>query len=109
MSEVSTIGLDLAKNVFQVHGANASGAIDFVETWVTVCTGHMGDTSRQACLAGGVECPGRSVRLWRSVFGSSRVFSTAIRTARAFTSAGRRSPFGPLGIVVHLFQLRLYV
>jgi transposase len=27
MSEVSTIGLDLAKNVFQVHGANASGAV----------------------------------------------------------------------------------
>ena len=25
------------------------------ETWVTVCTGHMGDTSRQACLAGGVD------------------------------------------------------
>jgi hypothetical protein len=24
MLEVSTIGLDLAKNVFQVHGANAS-------------------------------------------------------------------------------------
>jgi transposase len=29
MSEVSTIGLDLAKNVFQVHGANASGAVVF--------------------------------------------------------------------------------
>lgn len=27
MSEVSMIGLDLAKNVFQVHGADASGAI----------------------------------------------------------------------------------
>ena len=27
MSEVSTIGLDLAKNVFQVHGADASGAV----------------------------------------------------------------------------------
>jgi hypothetical protein len=27
MSEVSTIGLDLAKNVFQEHGANASGAL----------------------------------------------------------------------------------
>src|ERR1700689_1385227 len=25
MSKVSTIGLDLAKNVFQVHGASASG------------------------------------------------------------------------------------
>ncbi len=33
----------------------------------------------------------------------------AIMTARAFTSAGRFSPLGPLGIVVHLFQLRLYV
>ena len=32
-----------------------------------------------------------------------------IKTARAFMSAGRRSPFGPLGIVIHLFQLRLYV
>src|SRR5260370_16487664 len=29
MSEVSTIGLDLAKNVFQAHGANASGAVVF--------------------------------------------------------------------------------
>jgi transposase len=29
MSEVSTIGLDLAKNVFQVHGANASGVVVF--------------------------------------------------------------------------------
>jgi transposase len=29
MSEVSTIGLDLAKNVFQSHGANASGAVVF--------------------------------------------------------------------------------
>jgi len=27
MSEVSTIGLDLAKNVFQVHGADASGVV----------------------------------------------------------------------------------
>jgi hypothetical protein len=26
MSEVGTIGLDLAKDVFQMHGANASGA-----------------------------------------------------------------------------------
>jgi hypothetical protein len=29
MGEVSIIGLDLAKNVFQVHGADASGAILF--------------------------------------------------------------------------------
>ena len=29
MSEVLTIGLDLAKNVFQVHGADASGAVVF--------------------------------------------------------------------------------
>jgi transposase len=29
MTEVSTIGLDLAKNVFQVHGADASGAVIF--------------------------------------------------------------------------------
>lgn len=27
--EVNTIGLDLAKNVFQAHGADAAGAIDF--------------------------------------------------------------------------------
>ena len=25
MSEITTVGLDLAKNVFQVHGADASG------------------------------------------------------------------------------------
>jgi transposase len=29
MSKVSTIGLDLAKNVFQVHGASASGTVVF--------------------------------------------------------------------------------
>ena len=27
MSEVATVGLDLAKNVFQVHGADASGRV----------------------------------------------------------------------------------
>src|SRR6516162_716212 len=27
MSKISTIGLDLAKNVFQVHGVDASGAV----------------------------------------------------------------------------------
>jgi transposase len=29
VEEVSTIGLDLAKNVFQAHGASASGAVVF--------------------------------------------------------------------------------
>ena len=29
MKKVSTIGLDLAKNVFQAHGANASGPVIF--------------------------------------------------------------------------------
>ena len=29
MGEVSTTGLDLAKSVFQVHGADASGAVVF--------------------------------------------------------------------------------
>ena len=29
MGEVSTIGLDLAKEVFQVHGADAAGAVVF--------------------------------------------------------------------------------
>ena len=29
MGEVSTIGLDLAKSVFQVHGADASGTVLF--------------------------------------------------------------------------------
>jgi transposase len=27
MSEVSTIGLDIAKSVFQIHGVNAAGAV----------------------------------------------------------------------------------
>ncbi len=49
------------------------------ETWVTDCSGHMGDTSSLASQAGGVECPGRSVRLWKSVFGSSRVCSMGRR------------------------------
>ncbi len=29
MTEVTTIGLDLAKNVFQAHGASVSGAVVF--------------------------------------------------------------------------------
>ena len=29
MGEVSTVGLDLAKHVFQAHGADASGAVVF--------------------------------------------------------------------------------
>ena len=29
MTEVTTIGVDLAKNVFQVHGASASGTVAF--------------------------------------------------------------------------------
>ena len=27
MSEITTVGLDLAKNVFQVHGADATGRV----------------------------------------------------------------------------------
>jgi transposase len=27
MGEVSTIGLDIAKSVFQIHGVNAAGAV----------------------------------------------------------------------------------
>jgi transposase len=27
MNEITTIGIDLAKNVFQVHGVDASGAV----------------------------------------------------------------------------------
>jgi transposase len=29
MNEITTIGLDLAKHVFQVHGVDASGATNF--------------------------------------------------------------------------------
>jgi len=29
MTEVSTIGLDLAKNIFQAHGANAADGVIF--------------------------------------------------------------------------------
>ncbi len=29
MGEVRTVGVDLAKNVFEVHGADASGAVLF--------------------------------------------------------------------------------
>ncbi|PJI54764.1 IS110 family transposase, partial [Methylobacterium radiotolerans] len=29
MGEVSTVGIDLAKSVFQVHGADTSGAVVF--------------------------------------------------------------------------------
>jgi transposase len=29
MEEISTVGLDLAKRVFQVHAANSSGAVVF--------------------------------------------------------------------------------
>jgi hypothetical protein len=32
MKKVSTIGLDLAKNVFQAHGADASGVVHPIRT-----------------------------------------------------------------------------
>ncbi len=32
MGDVSTIGLDIAKNSFQAHGADASGAVVFRKT-----------------------------------------------------------------------------
>jgi transposase len=33
MGEVTTIGLDIAKSVFQAHGADASGAVVFRKKW----------------------------------------------------------------------------
>ena len=36
-SEVSTIGLDLAKEVFQVHGADAAGAVVFSKAIAPDC------------------------------------------------------------------------
>ncbi|WP_301336107.1 hypothetical protein [Paracoccus aminovorans] len=36
MSEITTIGLDLAKNVFQAHGADASGNAMALPSWVIV-------------------------------------------------------------------------
>lgn len=34
MDEITTIGIDLAKNVFQVHAVDASGAVVSVRRWV---------------------------------------------------------------------------
>jgi len=36
MGEVSTIGLDIAKSVFQVHGVDATGAV-LIRKRITVC------------------------------------------------------------------------
>ena len=39
MSEVSTIGLDIAKQVFQAHGADAAGHVVFrkkPELWIKI-------------------------------------------------------------------------
>lgn len=33
MKEISIIGVDLAKNVFQLHGAAADGAVVFHKRW----------------------------------------------------------------------------
>jgi hypothetical protein len=38
MNKASTIGLDLAKQVFQVHGADATGAVVFRKR---VCSAHV--------------------------------------------------------------------
>lgn len=68
MGEVSTIGVDLAKNVFQVHGADASGTIVFAGNCAgTMCWGlsprSQGVLWRWKHVAGRITGVGRSVGL----------------------------------------------
>ena len=50
MGEVSTIGLDLAKSVFQAHGADASGAVIFRKKLAEGRCWRSSPTSRAAWL-----------------------------------------------------------
>jgi hypothetical protein len=49
MQQITTIGLDLAKQVFQVHGAEADGSVGFLQKAVTVPSRH-GGLRRDALL-----------------------------------------------------------
>jgi len=51
VGEVSTIGLDLAKTVFQAHGADASGAVVFRK--MAEARPAVGVLRRPAMLSGG--------------------------------------------------------
>lgn len=63
MNEVSIIGLDLAKRIFQVHGARADGSVAFrqcpssehlaqIAAWISGVQAHQGiDARRRACGA----------------------------------------------------------
>jgi len=55
MSEVSIIGLDLAKNVFQVHGATAQGERQFNKK-ITRSRMHKFFSSQPPCLVAMEAC-----------------------------------------------------
>ena len=57
MTEVSTIGLDLAKNVFQAHGANASDAVLFKRKLRRVQVLSF-FAAQRGCLVAMEACPG---------------------------------------------------
>jgi transposase len=80
VTEVSTIGLDLAKMVFQVHGADASGAFAFRKTLRRAkVLEFFRDLPR--CVVAMEACGGHIIGLARSVgwdmrCGSSRPFTS---------------------------------
>jgi hypothetical protein len=49
MGEVSTIGLDLAKEVFQVHGADAAGATIIGKVGCLTCSANRSDEAPGGC------------------------------------------------------------
>ena len=50
MSEIATVGLGLAKNVFQVHGADASGQATTVLTEGAGSARHVRRDALRCCL-----------------------------------------------------------
>ena len=58
MGEVTIIGVDLAKNVFQVHGAAADGSVLFRKKLSRPQFARFSRTKNAACMAGGEQ--------WRS-------------------------------------------
>jgi transposase len=63
MNVVSTVGIDLAKNVFSVHGVDAGGA-DMIRRTVTRAKLAQLIAQLPACLIGMEACSGAHVRQW---------------------------------------------
>jgi transposase len=72
MSNVTTAGIDLAKNVFSLHGVDVNGAVVLRRT--VSCARLMELVAQQpACLIGLEACSGRSQTLFNCSSGKRRL------------------------------------